>query len=182
MLITNRPKSNFTTFTDVAISLPYSFKTKEAEQLSIKAFDLKKSRQFDEAIELYKKAISIEQDNPKLFFDMAECYASTDRLIIAVHLMDTAISLDSLYAPFYSNRGLYNYKLYNDQDAINDYKKAIKLDAKNDVFHINLASVYYSNNNFSEACAEFKLAILLGTTLDDLKGQPEVEKLKDLCK
>jgi tetratricopeptide (TPR) repeat protein len=131
---------------------------------------------------LYKKAISIEHDNPKLFFDMAECYARTDRLIIAVHVMDTAIILDSLYAPFYNNRGLFNYKLYNDQNAINDYKKAIELDAKNEVFHINLAAVYYSNNNFSEACAEFKLAVRLGTNLNDLKGQPEVEKLKDLCK
>ena len=65
---------------------------------------------------------------------------------------------------------------------MNDYKKAIELDPKNYVFHANLAALYYSSNNNIDACAEFKIAILLGMRLDNLEGQPEIEKLKYLCK
>src|SRR5687767_5501208 len=58
------------------VDLPYKFKSAEAEQLSIEAFALKDEEKFSEAVGLYKKAIAIEPDNPKLYFDMAECYAS----------------------------------------------------------------------------------------------------------
>ena len=178
----NKDSDSLEPASTIKISFRYAFKTKEAKQLSIKAFDLRKVGQFDEAIDFYQKAIIIEHDNPKLFFDMADCYARTNRLNDAIHALDTAITLDSLYAPLYNNRGFYNYKLYNDQDAINDYKKAIELDSMRDVYHINLSLVYYTNKNYSEACDEFRIAVHLGSNLNVYKNQPEFEKLNELCK
>lgn len=136
---TNSPSKSLDTVASIPISLPYSFKTEEAEQLSIKAFDLRNGGQLDDAIRLCQEAINIEHDNPMLFFDISECYARSNRLNDAILAIDTAITLDSLYAPFYNNRGLYSYKVYNDQGAINDYKKAIELDSMSYIYHANLS-------------------------------------------
>ena len=114
-IITNTSKENLKSgFPDdsyVTVSEPFTFQTEKAELLSVKAFDLKKRRNYYEAILLYREALEIEPDNPKLFFDLADCYSNINSLEYAVLLLDTAIILENSYAPFYNNRGLYYYNL-----------------------------------------------------------------------
>jgi tetratricopeptide (TPR) repeat protein len=68
-------KTKSKTPSEVSISLPYKFTTEKAEQLSIDAFELKKVKKYDEAIFLCQKALTIEQTNPKLLFDISDCYS-----------------------------------------------------------------------------------------------------------
>jgi len=167
--------------TDILTRPPYPFRTSEAEQLSIKAFDLKKANKCDEAVSVYRQAIEIESDNPRLFFDLADCYSKINELELAVLTLDNAILLDSSYEGLFNNRGLYYYKLKDNQKAIKDFTKAIELDSSIWWFYANIALVYYSDDKTLEACEAFQKAKQLGLKLDDLDDQFDLEKLEEIC-
>lgn len=167
---------------DSPISLPYSFKNENTEQLSIKAFALNKEKKYKEAIELYQYAIKLEPENPRLWFDLANCYVNMDNLEKAISLLDTAIALDSSCAAFYNNRGLFYYSLHNDQNAIIDLEKAIHLDSSNWVIYLNIALAYYSNNNLQDACIALNTSKLLCPDWTQTAGHTNLEKLNEICK
>jgi tetratricopeptide (TPR) repeat protein len=130
---------------------------------------------------LYRQAIKIESDNPRLFFDISDCYSRINKLDQAIVTLDTAILLDNSYAGFYNNRGLNYYKLDNDQNAINDFKRAIQLDSINWVFYANIALAYYSAKNQEEACNALRTSIRLGLDLSNNHDQDELTELIEVC-
>jgi len=175
--IPNEWYGRYTVSESIPIDMPFEFKKKEAEELSIKAFQLAKSKQYSDAIPIYRTAINIEPQNPKLYFDLANCYAFTDNLEQAILLLDTAIVLNSEFAPFYSNRGLLHYKLKQNDNAIRDFKYSIKLDSTNSKLYFNLSLVLYEQNQFEESCKAYKNAERLGlNTRDEMK-----EVIKKKC-
>jgi tetratricopeptide (TPR) repeat protein len=166
----------------IPVTHTYRFTNHKAEELSVSAFKLKKEGYYDQAIDLYHEAIKIEHDNPRLYFDLAECYGKNDELQQAVMSMNSAIILDSTYPGFYSNRGMYYYHLFEDEKAVTDLEKAVELDSKSPVYYYNLSLAYYSTNRLEEACNAFKQAKTLGLNTDDSKNQKEFIKLTELCK
>lgn len=166
----------------VKVTLPYRFKSHKAEELSISAFNLRKDGYYDQAIKLYHKAIEIEHDNPKLYFDLAECYERNNELQKAVMAMNSAIILDSCYPGFYSNRGNYHYQLFEDEEAIIDLEKAVQLNSTNPAYYYNLSIAYYSAKQSDKACEAFNQAKNLGLNTDEVKNQKEFIKLEQLCK
>jgi len=162
----------------VPIDIPYGFHFKETEELSIKAFELRKTKQYYEAIQLYRQAIKIEPNNPRLFFDLSDCYARVNNLESAISTIDTAIQIDSKYAAFYNNRGLIYYKLKENKKAINDYLKAIEIDSTQMTFYCNIALVYYYEEEFNKACEAIKKAESLGLEVDNYE---EFERIKNRC-
>ena len=166
----------------VTIDLPYKFKTEKAEYLSGKAFNLRREKKYDEAISLYKKAIVLEPDNPKLFFDVSECYGNNNELDKALSAIDTAIKLDSINPNFYNNRGLIYWRLSKDENAITDYKKAIELGSKSWVVYYNISIAYYINKKRSEACKTFKIAKELGLTPDFIAKDKLLIAIEETCK
>jgi len=166
----------------VPVDLSYTFKSEKAEALSVKAFNLHKENKYEEAISLYQQAIMVEPDNPKLFFDVSECYANNKELDKALSALNAAIILDSLNPAFYNNRGLIYWKLYKDENAINDYNKAILLGSKNWITYSNLSIAYYGNKNQSEACESFKIAKNLGLTTKHVATDKHLTILEESCK
>ena len=183
MLISNISckSKRFDTQPPIPITLPHSFRTEKAEHFSIEAFQLRKEHKYVQAIESYRQALKVEPDNPRLYFDLSECYTSTGKLEEAILLLDTAIRLDNSYAGFYNNRGLIYWKLDKNSKAIEDYKKAISLDSTNWVFHSNIAMVYYSENKIPEACRAFQMAKYLGLNMSGYKGKDNLEILSRIC-
>jgi Flp pilus assembly protein TadD len=181
----SRIKSNKNELSNVSfgkVTLPYRFKSKEAEQLSVSAFNLEKDGNYENAISQYHKAIQIENDNPKLYFELSECYARNNELQQAVMALNSAIILDSSYPGFYSNRGVCYYHLFEDEKAVADFEKAVQLNSKNPVYYYNLSMAYYSTNRLNEACNAFTQAKTLGLDIDKTKNQNEFIKLQELCK
>jgi tetratricopeptide (TPR) repeat protein len=178
-----KAKNNFKSDAErsIPIDLSYTFKEKKAEQLSIEAFELQKNKDYSQAINLYRQAIKVEPDNPKLFFDISNCYANTENWNEAIFMLDTAIALDRLNPAFYSNRGFYFWKLYKDQNAIDNYKKAISLDSTNWTFYSNLSIAYYTVKKEGEACKMFKIAQTLGLTTTTINSDRYLKKVEDLC-
>lgn len=163
------------------IKLPYTFKSQKAEQMSVKAFDLKKEKKFDDAISLYGQAIKVEPDNPKLFFDLSECYMSIDKLEQAILLLDTAIMLDPFRSAFYNNRGLNQWHLYKNEAAIRDYQKALEFDSSNWVIYSNLSIAYFGNKEQLEACKMFKIAKKFGLNMANYKEDENLRIIEKLC-
>ena len=161
---------------------PHDFKYPEAENLSVKAFNLKNEEQLDEAINIYQQAIQIEPDNPKLYFDISECYARKNLLRVAIAKLDSAIMVDPTYTVFFNNRGFYYYQIYEDEKAISDFEKAIQLDNTLPNLYYNLSMCYYAKNRFDEACNAFHQAKKLGLDIDSVKKQKEYKLLSELCK
>ncbi|UAY52085.1 tetratricopeptide repeat protein [Ferruginibacter albus] len=178
----NNSKQEINSTKAISINLPYSFKSAEAESLSIKAFDFSKEKKYSTAIDLYHQAIRIEPDNPKLFFDISNCYENVGNLIEALLMLDTAISLDKANPNFYSNRGLIYWKLYKDSSAISDYQEAIKLDSSNWVVYANLTIAYYTNNNMTKSCETLIAAKKWGLTTSSIDMDEHLKKIEDLCK
>lgn len=147
----------------VKTSLPWKYETHEAYLLGEKGFQLMKSSNYVEAIEVFKSGIKIEQ-NPRFYFDISACYARTNELEIAINYLDTLIILDPNYAGTYNNRGLLYYHRKDNNSAIQDYHTAIRLDSANGVYHSNLALAYYVSEDYSNACKEFGLARELNTS------------------
>jgi len=161
----------------IRIHLPFDFKTKDAEDLSIKAFALKKSNRFYEAIPVYLNALKIEPKNPRLYFDLSQCYAFANDLEQAIFSMDKAINLCDTFAPFYSNRGLLYYKLKQNQKAELDFKKAIKLDSTKSVYYYNLALTLYFQNRYEESCGALDNAEKIGLN----KEESMIREIKSKC-
>lgn len=164
----------------LSINLDHTFKHKETEKLSVRAFNLQKESKYEQAISLYKQALLIEPTNPILFFDISNCYLYTNKLNEALSSLDTAITLDSTNAIFYTNRGFIFWKLYKDQNSIRDYKKALQLDSTKWNIYSNLSIAYYTSKNEDEACKVFKIAKEKGlpeTAVDDDKYLKIVQQL-----
>ena len=139
--------------------LPEFYKTEKAKLISKKAARLWQKEKFEEAIEMYRYAITIENDNPWIYFNLADCYTSQDKFEEAIAVLDTAIILNDAISAFYINRGLCYYKLTNSYAAIQDYEKAIQLDTSYAAIgYINIAFAYESDNNNENACMAYKAA------------------------
>lgn len=164
----------------VPITLPYGFQFKETEELSIKAFDFRNSKDFFSAIMIYRQALKLEPQNPKLLFDISECYAGVNDLETAINVLDSAILIDSTYEGFYNNRGLLYYKLKENDKAIKDFEKAIKIDSTQSIFYANIALAFYYNDLFEKACEAIEKADNLGLKTDDIKELKRIKKEK--CK
>ncbi len=144
-----------------------NFKTDEALQLRRKGIQLIESKLYTKAILIYNEALNIEPDNALLYFDLSQCYANLNDLEYAISFLDSAIMFNNRIDEFYSNRGLYYYKIKKNQEAINDFKSAISIDSICDVYYYNLSLALYSTTNFEEAYKALKKAESLGFNYSD---------------
>lgn len=157
------------------VSLPYKFSNKEAEELSNQASELESSKQYEEATRLYLQALEVEPFNPQLFFELSGSYSKINKLELAVSYLDTAISIDDSFAPFYINRGFLHYRLDERNKAFSDYYQAIQLDSMQHATFVNLAILFYDEKKYEKACENFKIAERLGY---DIENNREEKRMK----
>lgn len=154
---------------------PSDIKLPETKILMNRAFHFDKLKKYDSAIYLYQTARKLEPNNTTVLFYMSNSFAQLDNLTEAILLLDTAISIDNTFPAFFNNRGLYYYKMYQNEKAIEDYIHAIELDPTQPVFYSNLALVEYYQNNFDKACKAIKKLDELGF---NYSNQSEIVQIK----
>lgn len=167
---------------EVLEDVPYTFKSKAAEDLSVKAFDLAEKGDYNKAIIQYNKALEIEPDNPKLYFDLSNCYMDKKQYELAILHLSQGIGYDSTYFALYNNRGLCYYQLEEDEKAIKDYEKALKLDDQNASISYNLSLAYYETNQLVKACKALDESITKGLNVYAIRDQREFKALQEICK
>jgi import receptor subunit TOM70 len=99
-------------------------KALEAKQLGNKLYGEKK---YDEAIEMYSKAIEWSQ-NSVFYCNRAACYFNLNNHEKAIEDCTTAISLDRKYVKAYHRRALAHEKLSNLRSALNDFTAVCALE------------------------------------------------------
>lgn len=154
---------------NINVTLPFQFQLQATKELYNIASDARAQNDFYEAIVFYKKARNLEPHNPTILFDLAETYVRINDLETGIALLDTAIMIDSTYAGFYNNRGLYYYKLNDYDKAISDYLKSIEIDSVGPTSYANLALVYYYNNMYDKALIALKRAESNGLIINQSK-------------
>ena len=80
----------------------------------------------------------------------------------AIDWFNKAIALSPQLTELYQNRGISNYYLRHYPDAINDYEKAIELDASFAPAYFGRALIFLAWNRQEDACADLWNAYRLG--------------------
>ena len=115
----------------------------------------------NEAIEAYKKCISLKPDFSDAHFNMGIALNNYGKSNEAIEAFNKAISYNPNHAEAYNNLG--NVHLYQDalDEAINAYKKAILLKPNYAEAYDNMGVALKNQGNFKEAIKSHKKSILL---------------------
>jgi tetratricopeptide (TPR) repeat protein len=176
---TKNSKTKYTFDKGETITLPWAFQIEEAKICNDEASELKFSGKYEKAIEAYKSCLSIE-DNPNLLFELATCYMYNNELEKAIKTINKGIVMDSTFSSWYSNRGLMNYKLVRNEQAISDYLKAIELGSSHYSTYANLALTYYYEEQYNEACESIGKAEERGLELSSYQKLTDISE--EYCK
>jgi hypothetical protein len=160
----------------VPLSIPRNFEFEETEKLCSEADKLRKEEDFRGVILVLEEARTIEPKNTYILFNLSEAYANSNKLELAVALLDTAIMIDDSSPWLYGNRGLFNYNLGFCDKAIVDLEKASQLDSTNYVYFANLSLAYYEEGYFNKARESIKKAELLGVNVEESRY---LKRIKD---
>ena len=133
------------------------------------------------AEETYLRALSINKDDATTLVNIAHIYRITGREEKAEHIRNK-IELQRKNNPFYYF--ILGEVAYEKQDwtlAINQYKKAIRLDKKQHQFYFSLAKTYYKTGNIKQS-KKFMALAKKYSQMDDLQllYQGKLEQLSDI--
>lgn len=106
---------------------------------------------FEEAIELFTKAISEDDTQPFYFIDRAVAYLNLEKYELSMFDMNKAIELDDNYAYFYSCRGFLKARMKDGKGAVEDYERSLQLDPSNEITYNNLGLALESMGNMKRA-------------------------------
>lgn len=141
----------------IPIKIPNDITSPKADSLSSIAYNLMINERYSKATKTYLQALSIDSNSIYILFDLSHCYAEQNQLEEAVKIISKAIKINPSYYNI-ANRGLYYYKIGDNQLAINDLNWAISINDTIPIYHINLALAYYHNNDYEFSCLEFEKA------------------------
>jgi Tfp pilus assembly protein PilF len=136
-------------------------------------FQLKKS--FDEAIEMYKRAITESPDHADCYADRAFCFLQQGKVDESITDFSTAIQLQPQYGFRFSCRG-FAYQISNQTElAAADYKKALAIDPK-DTIASNNAPQLLQKSTIPLVNPAVIRAKILSTFLEFQKRFPSLEE------
>ena len=92
-----------------------------------KAKNLHQSGNLDDAIKYYKKLLRDIKDNSQVYFLIGTAYLQKKNYNNAYNCLIEAISLNKTIPNYFNNVGITLSELNKDEDAINNYKQALKL-------------------------------------------------------
>lgn len=89
-----------------------------------------KTKNYEEALNLYTQALSLNENGLLAYSNRAMCHINLGRFYEAIEDCDKAISLDPKFSKAYYRRAIANKELYRFRDAIVDMKRVVELDPK----------------------------------------------------
>jgi hypothetical protein len=170
----------------IQTTIDYQFKYPETRELSIKASNCYDNKQMSESIKYYKKAISIEPQNPFLHFDLSQVYCSLNEIELELAELDTTIMFNPHFFEAFNNRGFINYKLGNFNQAISDFNISIGIDSlspKVSSVYLNKALALFALKRNEEGCIYIQKAKIRNEEFNDDYIENALEDLeKSKCK
>jgi Tfp pilus assembly protein PilF len=130
-----------------------------ATELGLQANQLFASGQFQEAIDLYQKALLIQPNFSAIEFNCALAYQAIQDHPHALDYYDQAIMHQPDYADAYINRGNVLRDLQQLELARQSYERALQLAPQMVQAWINLGVVLYEQRKIDQACIAFEKAL-----------------------
>ena len=131
------------------------------DQAMREAIDLQNRNQLDDAKAIYKKIIVHDKNNSDAYHLISLIYLVEGKLDEAKHNIMSAIELQPEISVYHSNYGNILYQSNNLEFAIQEHKRAIKLDKKNFQSLYSLGVVYAHLKNYEKAIENYKKALSL---------------------
>ena len=142
------------------------------------ASDEQQNKNYRNAIILYEQILESHPISRLTYFELARCYSMINKLETSVQLMTRAIIIKPSDV-YYNTRGVYNYKIGNNDLAIDDFNFAIKINPQNYTFYENKALALNSKGLKEESCIELNKGFQLDSTT---KRVPFIEEIYAKCK
>jgi Flp pilus assembly protein TadD len=132
------------------------------------AATLLENKEYEDALEQCKKAISLKNTDPELNILIAVIYESKGMDGLFKEQLDHILKLCTGDEAAVYNRMAYTYRRLNRYKEAEQYiKKAIKVEPHKVAYHNNLASIYLYQNDLSGAKDEYQKVIDLAKTKED---------------
>lgn len=133
--------------------------------------DLLRVRRFPEdALDYYQYAIKRGGDQAELMNRIAITHLELGHKTIARVYLQQAVKMEPNDSGAWNNLGAVEYLDGNQRKAINDYKKAVKLNKGSAVYHSNLGTAYFDKKDFKRARVEMATAVELDPHVFENKG------------
>jgi tetratricopeptide (TPR) repeat protein len=128
--------------------------------------DILRARRFPEdALDYYKYAMARGGNVPSLMNKLGLTELEMKNIELARSYFQRVVKLNKKDGEAWNNLGAVEFLDGQNMSAVSDYKKAIKLEKHQAVYHANLANAYFETKNYSGARREIA---------DALKIDPEV--------
>ena len=130
--------------------------------------DILRARRFPEdALDYYKFALARGGNPPTLLNKIGLTQLEMRNVQLARAYFQRVVKMRKKDANAWNNLGAVEYIDGFSVSAVSDYKKAVKLDKRDAVFHANLATAYFEQKDYSGARKEIATAIKLDPQIFD---------------
>jgi tetratricopeptide (TPR) repeat protein len=143
------------------------------------AMRLVQENKINEALSYYKKSISIDTNQPPIYFYIGLIYKELKEYIKAIEFFNIAVDLKYNDPELYFNLANTQIKLNNLTESCLNYKKAILLNPQSDEYHNNLSLILKDLGRLDESLVAINQAILLNPQFDEYHNNLSLI-LKDL--
>lgn len=126
-----------------------------------KGLDYVASKDFEKAINEFKKAIELDPNYAEAYYQLGVIYGNSGDLQQAFSLLNKAIEIKPDLADAYYNRALVHGKTDDFDQAITDFNKAIELDPTYELAYFYRGVAYRELGNFRKALLDFDKVIEL---------------------
>jgi serine/threonine-protein kinase len=126
--------------------------------------ELYKEGNYEEAIEQFTSAITLDPNSPQAYSGRGLVYYRLAKYDKAIQDYDQAIALDETNATWYNDRGLAYNKQGNNDQAIENYDQAIALNKTFTDAYINRGSAYKTMGKHDQAINDYNTAIALDSS------------------
>jgi len=117
---------------------PSAADKEEAERMKTEGNNLMRAEKFQDALDMYTKAIELDGANPVFYCNRAASHSKMNNHHFAIEDCQRAIDMDPSYSKAYGRMGLAHSSLEKHKEAVENFKKALELEPDNDSYKSNL--------------------------------------------
>jgi len=117
---------------------PSAADKEEAEKMKTEGNNLMRAEKYQEALDMYTKAIELDGGNPVFYCNRAASHSKMNNHHFAIEDCQRAIDMDSSYSKAYGRMGLANSSLEKHKEAVENFKRALELEPDNESYKSNL--------------------------------------------
>ncbi len=133
--------------------------------ITVLASQLAKQNKFDEAIALYREALSYKPTFPETHFFLGNAFDQLGRPDEAVAEYEKALWFKPMQEQTHIFLGIVLGKQKKYAEAITNYEEALKIDPDSAVTHNNLARIFHTQGKFDEAIEHYQAALAIDPKL-----------------